>query len=242
MVFAGILAGGLGTSMHRGDLPKQFLLLGSKPILIHTLEQFLINSHIDRIIVVAPQDWIMYTRDLIKKYLGDLDNVEVIAGGNNKNQSIKKIVLHLDANYDVKGEDILINHDAIRPLVTQRIIDENVEAARKYGAVNTVMPTVDTIVESGDAREIGKILEKPKMYFEQTPQTSTIGVLKRTMEVMTEEQQDRESETSRLILNSGQRVFMVEGEYANIKIVTSYDFQIANALVKGLNNSATQDI
>ena len=148
----------------------------------------------------------------------------------------------LDANYDVKGEDILINHDAIRPFVTQRIIDENVEAARKYGAVNTVMPTVDTIVESGDAREIGKILEKPKMYFEQTPQTSTIGVLKRTMEVMTEEQQDRESETSRLILNSGQRVFMVEGEYANIKIVTSCDFQIANALVKGLNNSATQDI
>ena len=82
MIFAAILAGGTGVRMGNVDKPKQFLFLGNKPIIIHTLEKFYINSKFDKIIVLCPKQWVNYTVDIINKYLSKTDNIIVIEAGN----------------------------------------------------------------------------------------------------------------------------------------------------------------
>ena len=77
MNFGGILAGGKGTRMGKTDLPKQFLMLGEKPIIIHTIEQFLVSPAIDEIVVGVPENWIDYTKDIIEKYCKD-DRIHVV--------------------------------------------------------------------------------------------------------------------------------------------------------------------
>lgn len=85
MIFAGILAGGKGSRMNISSMPKQFLMLGSKPIIIHTLEKFLLCSKIDCIYVGVHKDWITYCEDLVKKYI-NTDKVKITAGGEDRNR------------------------------------------------------------------------------------------------------------------------------------------------------------
>ena len=79
---------GKGTRMGNTEMPKQFLMLGDKPIIIHTIEQFMINPKIRKVIVCCPKVWVSYANDLLKKYDIDNDRVEVTAGGVNRNESI----------------------------------------------------------------------------------------------------------------------------------------------------------
>lgn len=231
MIYASILAGGVGARMHRMDLPKQYLLLGSKPILVHTLEQFAVHPAIDRLFVVAPDDWILYTEDLLKKWLPSVEAV-VLGGGANKTESVAKVVAYIEAQWGVQAEDILLTHDAIRPFVTQRIIEENIAQARLYGAANTVMTTADTIVTSDDGVRIAEVPPKRCMYAEQTPQTFCIRLLQEVFAAAGAEAVRREYELSRLCRQPGREIYLVRGEYSNMKIINPYDLEVANALIK----------
>ena len=126
MNFAGILAGGKGTRMGKTDLPKQFLMLGQKPILVHTIEQFIICNDIDYVVVAVPENWINYTLDIVNKYCKN-DRVAVIAGGKSRNETIFNICNYINEKYTVSEDDIIITHDAVRPFITQRIIIDNIE-------------------------------------------------------------------------------------------------------------------
>lgn len=231
MIYASILAGGVGARMHRMDLPKQYLLLGAKPILVHTLEQFAVQPEIEKLFVVAPDDWILYTEDLLQKWLPAVEAV-VLGGGANKTESVAKVVRYIEAQWGVTEEDILVTHDAIRPFVTQRIIGENIAAARLYGAANTVMTTADTIVTSGDGIRIDEVPPKRRMYAEQTPQTFRIRLLQDVFQAAGEEAVRREYELSRLCRQQGRDLYLVRGEYSNMKIIHPYDLEVANALLK----------
>ena len=87
MIFAAILAGGIGSRMGETDTPKQFLTLGDKPVIVHTIEKFAINSKFDKIIVLSPKNFINYTNDLIKEYFGDNNNIVVLEGGKTRNDT-----------------------------------------------------------------------------------------------------------------------------------------------------------
>ena len=174
MIYAAILAAGLGVRMHRQDLPKPFLDLGSKPVIIHTLEQFYVNKHVEHIIVVTADTWRTYAEDLISRYGTLGKKVTVIHGGESKTESIKRAVEYIGEKYGACEEDILVTHDAIRPFVTQRMIDENIDAALRYGAVSTVMTTNDTIVVSTDGIKMREVPRKLQMFAEQTPQTFSL--------------------------------------------------------------------
>ena len=92
MIFAGILAGGKGTRMGRTELPKQFLKIGEKPIIIHTIEQFIISNKIDKIIVATPENWKSYTEDVINKYYSNEERIQIIIGGEMKQLLIYVII------------------------------------------------------------------------------------------------------------------------------------------------------
>ena len=120
MIYGEILAGGSGTRMGNTEMPKQYLQLGTKPIIIHTIEQFLVNPKFDRIIVCCPKEWISYTKDLLLKYDINNDKIEIVAGGSNRNESIMNGIKYIESTYSIKDNDVIVTHDAVRPFVTQR--------------------------------------------------------------------------------------------------------------------------
>ncbi|MDR0220521.1 MAG: D-ribitol-5-phosphate cytidylyltransferase [Lachnospiraceae bacterium] len=234
MTYAGILAAGLGVRMHRQDLPKQFLPLGEKPIIIHTLEQFFVNPGIDRIVVVAPGEWLQYAVDLLGQYnLADKEYA-VISGGVNKTESIGIVARYIADKYGISAGDALVAHDAIRPFITQRIIDDHIAALLRYDAVNTAGLTNDAIIFSDDGENVDDVPPHMHMYAEQTPQSYSLPKL---LELLTKAEEKKillakESELPRLWLRLGYGMGLVMGEYSNMKIINPYDLEVAEALLR----------
>ena len=191
MIFGAILAGGTGSRMRIVDMPKQFLPLGEKqkPIIVHTLEKFLTCSKFDAVYLGVHPDWVGYMNDLVEKYLPHAkENIFVVAGGSDRNGTIMNVISAIEDEFGESDEHIIITHDAVRPFVSLRMIEENIAAAKEYGAVDTVSPAVDTIVVSNDGEFISDIPERNKMYQGQTPQSFKITLLKELYASLSEEE------------------------------------------------------
>lgn len=231
MIYAEVLAGGKGTRMGNTEMPKQFLLLGDKPVFIHTLEQFMLNNRIEKILVCCPKQWISHTRDTIKKYITDFSKIVVVEGGSTRNDTILNGCRYIEEHYGLNDDDIVVTHDAVRPFITQRIIDENIDVALKYGAVDTVMEAFDTIVESVDGKVITSIPLRKNMFQGQTPQTFNIKELKELFASLTEEEAAILTDACKAFVIKGHDVHLVRGEVYNMKITTQHDLKIANGLL-----------
>lgn len=235
MVFGAILAGGVGSRMHMADMPKQFLPLGDKPIIVHTLEKFLTCPQFDSIYIGVHADWLNYMNDLIEKYIPEsaAKNVHVIVGGSDRNETILNIVSAIEADYGESDEHIIVSHDAVRPFITLRMIEDNIKYAKQYGAVDTVVAAVDTIVVSEDGRFIKDIPERKKMYQGQTPQSFKINLLKDLYNSLTPEEKGILTDACKICVVRNQPVYLVEGSYTNIKVTTPGDYKIAQVMVGG---------
>lgn len=188
MIYAGILAGGIGSRMGNVPLPKQFLDIDNKPILIHTIEKFILVSEFNEIIIATPAQWISHTQDILKKYNITDRRVKVVAGGTDRNETIMNIIDHIRNTQGINNDDVIVTHDAVRPFLTQRIIKENIEVAAKYGAVDTVIEAIDTIVMSKDKQNIHSIPVRNEMYQGQTPQSFNIKLLQDSYRALSSEQ------------------------------------------------------
>ncbi|MBR6229789.1 MAG: 2-C-methyl-D-erythritol 4-phosphate cytidylyltransferase [Eubacterium sp.] len=232
-IYGVVLAGGVGSRMGNQDKPKQYLLIGDKPILIHTLEKFYIESDFEKVIVLCPKEWIAHTKNLVRKYLPDAgDRVVVIPGGETRNETIMNAIDRIDADGNLDENTIIVTHDSVRPFVTQRIIEENIAYAKKVGACDTAMPATDTIVISEDNEFISEIPERRRMYQGQTPQTFQALKLKRLYESLTDEEKAILTDAAKIFVMKGEKVHIVEGEVFNIKITYPYDLRVAEALIK----------
>ena len=237
MVFAAIFAGGKGSRMGNSDTPKQYLELGSKPIIIHTIEKFFVNDRIDEIIVLCPKPWVAHTKDLVKKYLPSGKKITVVEGGATRNGTLENAIAYIEAICEVDDDTIIVTHDAVRPFLTHRIISENVDAAIKYGACDTVIPATDTIVESEDGKFISSIPNRSKMYQGQTPQSFKLKELRAVIDSLTEDEKAILTDACKIYTIKNKPVFMVEGEVFNIKITYPYDMKVANTLLKGKDDN-----
>ncbi|XRJ96723.1 IspD/TarI family cytidylyltransferase [Latilactobacillus sakei] len=236
MIYAEILAGGKGTRMGNTPLPKQFLNLGGKPIIIHTIEKFLLHSEFEKLIVVLSPDWINYMNDLVNKYFTEQEIMRIllVQGGVDRNQTLMNGLNYIADNFGLTDEDVVVTHDAVRPFVSRRIIKENIEAAVKYGAVDTVVPSIDTIVEADNKGEyIKSIPNRDVMYQGQTPQSFNIKLLIEACEKLSEEDKLLLTDAAKIMLlsSSNSKVKLVTGDQQNFKITTSFDFKMAEALI-----------
>lgn len=233
MIYAGILAGGIGKRMGRTELPKQFLNIGSKPIIVHTVEQFLISNKIDRIVIATPENWLAYTNDIIRKYYSEEERIHIIVGGNTRNETIMNICKFIKEN-SVDKENIVLTHDAVRPFITQRIINDNIDAMQdeKIDAVDTVIPAYDTIVESTNNNTITNIPIRDYMYQGQTPQTFRVNELMNVYNSLKDEEKEILTDAAKIYVLKNKKVKIVNGETFNMKITTQYDLKMANAIVK----------
>lgn len=231
MIYAGILAGGTGTRMGIQDMPKQFLTLGQKPIIMHTVEKFLFVPDIDIIYVAVHPYWMTYFEDLLQKYVPtQKGKIRVVSGGKDRNDSIMNIIHDIHEN-GPEEDDILITHDAVRPFVSYRMIKENISAMEQYDVADTVVVANDTIVESVDGKVISSIPNRTHMYQGQTPQTFKIRAFVDIYESMEEEVKQILTDACKVFVLNNTPVGLVQGEYSNIKITTVTDLKIAEAML-----------
>lgn len=231
MIFAVILAGGTGSRMGSADMPKQFLEIKGKPILNHTVEKFLPNPAFEKIIILSPKAWIGHTKEIIRKYTGSSDRIAIIEGGKTRNETIMNAIAYIDREYTLDDDTVIVTHDSVRPFVTHRIIEENIKAAERYGACDTVVPATDTIVE-GDGQQISSIPDRSRMYQGQTPQSFKAKLLRDTYMSLSEDEKAILTDAAKILVIKGMDVKLVRGETYNIKITYPYDLRIARSLLE----------
>ena len=236
MIFAAILAGGIGSRMGGTDIPKQFLTLGDKPVIVHTIEKFVINEKIDKIIVLTPENFINHTIHLIEKHIPNANDVIVIEGGETRNDTLMNSIEYIKENFGIDEESIIITHDSVRPFVTHRIIEDNIQAARKYGACDTVVPATDTIVESINGETIESIPVRDYYYQGQTPQSFNVNKLFNLITSLTEEESNILTDACKIFTLKDEDVHLVDGEVTNIKITYPYDLKLANTILEDIHD------
>ena len=236
MIFAAILAGGIGSRMGGTDTPKQFLTLGDKPVIIHTIEKFVINSKFDKILVLSPQSFVNHTKNLIKEYFGENDNIIVLKGGDTRNDTLINSIEYIKENFEIDDDSVIVTHDSVRPFVTHRIIEDNINAAKEFGACDTVVPAIDTIVESVDSKIISDIPIRDNFYQGQTPQSFKINKLSELINSLSDEETNILTDACKIFVLKGEDVHLVKGEITNIKITYPYDLKLANTILKETNH------
>lgn len=232
MTYGVILAGGIGSRMG-GDKPKQYLTVKDKPIIIYTIEKFLVVPEFEKVIVLCPSQWVEHTKNLIEKHIAPAkDRVEVIEGGSTRNETIMNAIKLIESEGNLNDDTIIVTHDSVRPFVTHRIIEENIKAAEEFGACDTVVPATDTIVEAMDNKTISNIPDRSKMYQGQTPQSFKALKLKNMYESLTDEEKDILTDAAKIFVIKGEKVALVQGETYNMKITYPYDLRVAKSLLE----------
>ena len=230
MIYALILGSGIGSRMGNTTLPKQFLKIGNKPIIIHTIVQFILSTRVNKIIVVVSSDYENYLKDLFKEY--KLNNIDIVIGGSDRSSSMINGCNYILDNYAVNDNDIIITHDAVRPFVTSRIINDNIDKIKNYDAIDTVIPATDTIVEVDDDI-ISNIPIRSKMFQGQTPQTFRLKELVSIYNSLSNEEKEILTDACKIYTLKNKRVGYVKGEIYNLKITTKFDLNVAHSIVKG---------
>jgi 2-C-methyl-D-erythritol 4-phosphate cytidylyltransferase/2-C-methyl-D-erythritol 2,4-cyclodiphosphate synthase len=168
-----IPAAGLGTRM-KLDHPKQYHLLAGIPILLHTVRAFTQNSHIDKIVVVVPEDWLKQTRVLFDHHGLNSLGLMIVAGGHRRQDSVRAGLQALD-----DGISIVLVHDGARPFVSQDIINRCYRAAVHDGAGIAAVPVKDTLKRGDEKGRVKATIDRTSLWQAQTPQAVRKNCLKR---------------------------------------------------------------
>ena len=227
MVYAAVLAGGSGLRMG-GSMPKQFLSVADRPIIIRSIEAFLQSGSVDRIFVAVSADFFDYTKELIAEYIGEAD-ISVVCGGKNRNETLLNVLRSIE---NITDDDVILTHDAVRPFIDKRIIDENIAAAREYGACNTVVPAVDTILQSADGKFISSVPVRSEIFHAQTPQSFGVKKLLELYEKLSDEEAEKFTDSCSVFLAAGEKVFLVTGDRNNIKLTYPEDMERAENIIR----------
>ena len=228
-----IFAGGTGQRMNSKTKPKQFLELHGKPILIYTLEQFQNHLLIDGIIIVMLENWIDYTKKLLKKY--EISKViDVVEGGCSGQESIYNGLCAAEDNYS--NCNVLI-HDGVRPLIDGETISRAIDCLQKYGSAITVSPAIETIAIKGWSGGIDDIVDRSRCYYAKAPQCFRLEDILSAHRKALNENKRGFIDSASLMKHYGGKLHPIEGNAENIKITTPSDFYIFRAIMDARENS-----
>ncbi len=223
IVKAVILASGTGERF--GDRrPKQFMKLAGLPVLVHTLKTFQSAPGISGIIVVCHEDYVDQVWDLVGRY--DLSKIEKVAVGGRTRQESSMIGVECCSN---ECNYVLI-HDSVRPFLTHRVIDNLIVAVKLYDAVDTVIPSADTLVEVDLNGFIENIPDRSRLRRGQTPQAFALELIREAHSKASCDGIDNATDDCALVLRLGHQVFTIDGDEQNIKITYPLDLHLADKL------------
>ncbi|WP_419726079.1 IspD/TarI family cytidylyltransferase [Terrisporobacter petrolearius] len=220
MISAVIFAGGVGSRMKYSDIPKQFIEVEGKPIIIHTLEKFDNHPQIDKIVVACLENWIQILEWEIQKY--NLEKViSIVKGGSNGHESIHNGLAELEKNSS--KDDIVLICDGVRPMITEQLITNCIEETKKYGTAVPVTPSIDSVLESNDGIFCNKNYERNIMYITQAPQGYYMEKIMWAHDEAKKRNIDAPTSSSELLIELGEKVHLFIGERQNIKVTTPED-------------------
>ena len=216
-----IVAGGKGMRMG-ADIPKQFIPVGGKPVLMLTIERFHEYDAALNIILVLPESQQAYWKTLCEEYNFSIPHT-IVNGGATRFDSSKNGLAAIPDD----AEGVVGIHDGVRPFVSVSVIEDCFEAARDEYAVIPVLPVTDTI-RYIDAHGGGRNVQRSDYRIVQTPQVFDISLLKRAFN---QPYQDSFTDDASVVESLGCQVSMVEGNRENIKLTTPFDLKIAETLL-----------
>ncbi len=235
MNIAVIFAGGVGSRMNSVEKPKQFLELHNKPIIIHTLEYFDNHPLIDAIVIVCVNEWIDYCKEMIEKFnIGKVRNV--VAGGETGQLSIYNGLVAASDFADDKA--IVLIHDGVRPLISEKVITDNIQSVLEYGSAITTSTVTETILvvdeEQGDIKNVpnrkdSRIAKAPQSFYLK----DILGVQEKSLQ----EGIDNWIDSCTMMNHYGYKMHLIDGPVENIKITTPTDFYIMRAIIDARENA-----
>ena len=223
-----LLAGGVGKRMG-AEVPKQFLVVDNKPIIVHSIENFQRNRQIDKIVVVCVKEWIPRLREMLGQYA--LTKVEwVIAGGGTSHDSIRNGVFFMKDK--IEADDFVVVHDAVRPVLPQKAIDEVIRVAHEKGNASSSIACHPPIVYTDDFVSGITDVDREHVMLTASPQAFKYSLALKCYERAEQENRHDFSFTSSLLIYCGERVYFAKGTTCNIKITTKADIALFEALRK----------
>ena len=227
MNIALIIAGGAGNRMHQ-DIPKQFITVNERPVIVYTLDAFEKHPEIDAIAVVCIEGWEQVLWAYARQF--NISKLQyVIPGGKNGQESIRNGVFELEKHY--QRDDIVLIHDAIRPMVSAEIISDNIRIAREYGNAITVIPCAEAMMQTEDGVVSTGSYPRDRLKRTQTPQAFHLGEFCDLHRRAVEAGILNSVASCTLKIEMGEQVYFSAGSEKNIKLTTVEDIDIFKALL-----------
>ena len=236
MNIAVIFAGGVGLRMASSGIPKQFLTVYDKPILIHTLEKFQDCSAVDAIVLACIASHLEYTKGLAQRYA--ITKLQRIVPGGSTGQASIYAALQAAATISEGPDDIVLIHDGVRPLINSRLIEDNISTVKKQGNCITCAPTKETvalvnkegIIQKTTDRAVTKLARAPQSFY----LTDILDVHKQALA----DGITNVIDSCTLMMHYGKTLYTLECESQNIKITTPDDYFLFKAILESQQNAA----
>ncbi len=229
-----IIAGGIGARMGQ-DIPKQFLNVYDKPVIVYTMEAFQKHPDIDAIEIVCVDEWQGALKAYAKQFgIAKLENV--VSGGKNGQDSIRNGLYDIAERHN-GDDDIVLIHDAIRPMVSQEIISDNIRVCREKGNAITVVPCTAAMLKTYDSFSTTEQVPRDNLKITQTPQAFFVkDIVEAHKEALSREITNSVASCT-MYIELGRKLFMSQGSEKNLKLTTTEDIEIFKALL-----SAKKDV
>ena len=234
MNIAVIFAGGVGTRMNTRDLPKQFLTIFGKPIIVHTLEHFQNNNEVDAIVISCVPEWIDHLKDILHRY--SVTKVKKIVEGGKTGQL--SIYNGLVGAKELAEEEkcIVLIHDGVRPLISSDLISRNIRCVKEHGSCITAGVVTETIVEIDDSHRIIHVPSRAHSRVAKAPQSFWLHEILAAHEQALSLGEINTIDSCTMMQRFGHSLYMIDGPYENIKITTPDDFFTMRAILEVKEN------
>lgn len=225
-----IFAGGVGSRMNSRELPKQFLEIYNKPIIVHTIEFFERNEYVDGIIVVCVKEWIDYFNKLIYKFR--LEKIRAVVPGGETGQLSIYNGLRAAEQIAIGENSIVLIHDGVRPLINIDLITHNINDVIEHGSSITSGIVKETIVEIDDNNDVMIVPDRAHSRVAKAPQCFYLKDILDSHERALKEGIINFIDSCTMMKHYGYKLHMTDGPYENIKITTPDDFYTMRAILQ----------
>ena len=232
MNYAVILAGGSGSRMKSIDIPKQYYEINNVPIIVYTLNTFIKLNCFEYIYLAIDESYIPHVKSLLRKHFDSaiISKITIVNGGSERIDSIHNVIKAIEVN-EINDDDIIVIHDGVRPFVSEKIILDNIEGARMFGATVTSVPVNDTILLSTDGDYVDRIPIRKTLFNGQSPDSFNLKTFIELENKLTPEQKEIITGTSQVCTLNNYPIKMIEGDTANFKITTDSDLDLAEHII-----------
>lgn len=223
-----IIAGGVGARMGQ-DIPKQFINVYDKPVIVYTMEAFQKHPGIDAIEIVCVDDWRGALKAYAKQFgIAKLENV--VSGGKNGQDSIRNGLFDIAERHS-SDDDIVLIHDAIRPMVSQEIISDSIRVCRENGNAITVVPCTAAMLKTYDSFSTTEQVPRDNLKITQTPQTFFVQDIVEAHKEALRKGITNSVASCTMYIELGRKLYMSKGSEKNLKLTTTEDIEIFKALL-----------